>query len=248
MQVTPERTAAQAPSVLRSGLHTHWNETIRGLDLRGILLAGLGVFLTYFQLNRSALPAFLTINAYLTILAFLVVVCRFHMFQSIEPDMSAWWDVTIPYASRRIKAADFALEGPWLFFLMAMPFSTISMVSFGVAYLSWSTLECFFLRAGRLALRETPRHRVLPGVRAEVDRYYDVRFQHEAAAALLAALVLVTILLARHSHVWLWLNGAALGLLILLLTVVEVTRNPWFTRDLGVRLEADILSPETGQT
>jgi len=218
-----------------SSLSAHWNDTIRSLDLRGLGLAGMAVFLSYFSIDKSIVPHAVVINAYLTVLAFCVVVCRLHLFQSIEPDMSAWWDQTIVFAAKRYRVADFAMEGPWLFLLMAMPFSTISMVSFGACYFAWSALECCFLRIGRRSLAESPRSQLGNEIYSLVNRYYDVRIQHETIAAICSIAILSGALLGGLKSVaWLWLAAASLCTMILLLTAAEVIRNPWFWTDLSL--------------
>jgi hypothetical protein len=218
-----------------SSLGAHWNDTIRSLDLRGLGLAGMAVFLSYFSIDKSVVPDAVVINAYLTVLAFCVVVCRLHLFQSIEPDMSAWWDQTIVFAEKRYRVADFAMEGPWLFLLMAMAFSTISMVSFGACYLAWSALECCFLRIGRRSLTDSPRSQLGSEIYGLVNRYYDVRIQHETIATVCSIAILVAALLGGlQSVTWLWLVAAALTAMIILLTVAEVIRNPWFWTDLSL--------------
>jgi len=145
------------PTSVKYNHNEHWRNTVESLNLRGILLAGMAVFIAYFAIRQAnrPLPELFILDPYLTAMCFAIVVSRVHMMSSIEPDMAAWWDRTIDNAPRPHRVLDYALEGPWLFLLTALPFSCISLSTFGLTFTAWCLLEAVYLAVGRRALKAT---------------------------------------------------------------------------------------------
>ena len=225
--------------------HDHWKKTVEDLDLRAILIAGMAVFIAYFQVRQTTrpLPSFFVINPYLSAGAFLVVVSRLHLIMCLEPDMSAWWDRTIDAAPHPCKIFDYAFEGPWLFLVIALPFSCISVVTYGIAYAVWCGLELCYMAIGRYALGRAKSQDSLPASLAKdddlynlVDQYYRVRLQHEACGLVLATLTAVVVGLRFSGS--LAIGGVLLASMLVLITLVEVRRNPWFRCNLRFERES----------
>lgn len=239
--VSPAPISRTSPLLLRqmgssSNHNEHWKSTVESLDLHGIPLAGMAVFIAYFDVRNAAasLPTFFVVDPFLSSAAFCVVVSRIHMISSIEPDMAAWWDRTIGHAPRPLQTFDYAMEGPWLFLLLAMPFACISPVTFAMALGAWSLLESGYLAVGQHALRVAPVDLFSADLRTKVERYYQVRLRHEALAVLLCLLIGVTLTLKLpHATIMAWLSMATL---LLLVTVLEATKNPWYADDLSLVL------------
>ncbi|WP_433724497.1 hypothetical protein ACQP0C_27465 [Nocardia sp. CA-129566] len=220
-------------SLVKKNHNGHWSNTVESLNLRGLLFAGMTVFIAYFAIRQSSqgLPWFFVLNPYLSAAAFAIVVCRVHLMSSIEPDMAEWWDYTIENSPKMHRIADYALEGPWLFLLTALPFSCISITTMGLTFGLWCGLEAIYLHIGRVALSlgdeqapgwiESKRH---------VDRCYQVRIQHEIAVAILVIIAGSLAIVVQRSHgnliaeVLCWV---VLLSVLLIETFVEAARNPW---------------------
>lgn len=232
-------TARSLVSQATHNHNEHWTNTVQSLNLRGILLAGMAVFIAYFSIRgmKTPLPRYFVMNPYMSALCFSVVVSRIHLLGTLEDQMSAWWDRTIDNASRACRLFDYALEGPWTFLLLALPFSCISPVTFGAAYFSWSALETCYMLIGQRALHAAPEYSLGVDTKKLVIDYYRIRRQNEALASLLAltagAMVVVH---AYNPNISFAISAWCLiAALLLHVNFVEVFRNPWFMLDLSHR-------------
>lgn len=215
----------------------HWTSTVKSLNLRGISLAGMAVFIAYFsiRISKTPLPEWFPLNPFLSAASFAVVVSRVHMLGTFEEQMAEWWDKTIENAPQWCRYLDYSLEGPWMFLLIAMPFACISPAAFGIAYGLWAALETLYMRIGRLALLSSVSSVQHTDTIASVRTYYRVRTQHEATASALAFSFSGIAILNSYVQSA-WTAGAAWCVVLYLLVhvnFVEVYRNPWFHLDLA---------------
>lgn len=122
-----------------------WTETVRQLHFHDMVFAGAAVLIASVELRDASVASeWFPINGALSVLMFLVAVEYLHSYGRSEPLHAPLWDRVIGSSSQRVQRLDRMLEGTLIFAIIALPFSTVSVLSFGLCLALLCIVEAIY--------------------------------------------------------------------------------------------------------